>query len=236
MTELGMTTKLITESGWKYALLAILIFILLGMDVLSVFFGMLVDGRPMSEFGISNKHWYATVSTFLCSICLWTIAASLIVRWTKRCGVLDVFLSRTTGRKVLLVGFVGVIILILISWLESHTMSLSLVSEYHGFAQRNPGYGVLLTSFQYLYYFLESIMVVLMLAAWQRAGEIWTGQTKIPWGGLGLTLTWGLAHYASHPQGALTVVLSAFVFGCVFVGVQKNAIVTLLVVYSVFVL
>jgi len=223
------------ESGWRYALVAILVFFLLGMDVLSLFVSTLLDGRSPSDLGISNKHWYATVGGLLCSITLWTISAALIVRWARRRGVFESLISMRTDRRVLLVSCLGVVILAAISWLESRGVSLSLVSEYRGFEHRYPGYGVLLTTFQYIYYLLESVMVVLILATWQRAGEIWTGMAKIPWGGIGLTLTWGLAHFASHPEGALTVVLTALVLGFIFVGIKRNAIVSLVVVWIVFI-
>jgi len=236
MSDTPMATTSKKESGWHYAQLAILIFFLLGMDVLSVFVGMLIDGRDQSDFGISNRHWYATVGAFLCSTTLWGISAALIVKWAKRRAVYETLLSTQTNRRALLFSFLGVIVITLLSIVESGKISISLVQEYLGFEHRNPGYGGLLTFFQYLYYFLESVMVVLILATWQRAGELWTKKAYFPWGGTGLTLTWGLAHYASHPQGALAVVASAMVFGIIFVGVRKNAIASLIVVYSAFVL
>jgi len=110
------------------------------------------------------------------------------------------------------------------------------VREYRGFAKLYPGHAAVVTAFQFLYYLLESSMVVLILAAWQRAGEVWTGRPLVPWGALGLTLTWGLAHFASQPQGALWVVVSALLFGFVFVGVRKSFGPTLVVVWLTFVL
>ena len=56
---------------------------------------------------------------------------------------------------------------------------------------------------------------------------------NVPWGGFGLALTRGLAHFASHPQGALTVVMSALILGLVFVGVRKSVAPALATVWLV---
>ena len=119
MSDTPMATTSKKESGWHYAQLAILIFFLLGMDVLSVFVGMLIDGRDQSDFGISNRHWYATVGAFLCSTTLWGISAALIVKWAKRRAVYETLLSTQTNRRALLFSFLGVIVIALLSIIES---------------------------------------------------------------------------------------------------------------------
>lgn len=76
----------------------------------------------------------------------------------------------------------------------------------------------------------------LMIALFQHAGKVWTRLLWIPWGGLGLTLMRSLAHFASHPVGALTIILSALFFGFIFVGVRKIVVPALRAVYLAFVL
>jgi len=113
-------------------------------------------------------------------------------------------------------------------------ITISVVREYRGFERRYGELGALVTCFQFLYYLLESVMVVLILGLWQRAGGIWTGITNVPWGGLGLTLTWGAAHFLSHSAGALTVVVTAFVFGFAFLGVRTSALPAVGLVWAMF--
>ena len=147
--------------------------------------------------------------------------------------------SLKADRRVLIIFCLGVVAMVMISWLESSgswPISPSVLREYRGFERRYPGYGGVVTAFQYLYYALESVMVLLMMAFFQRAGEIWTRTARAPWGGIGLALTWGAAHVGSHPEGAYVVVLSALLFGVVFVGVRKSFAPALAFVYLAFVL
>ena len=177
-----MSAETRRESGWPFFLMALLVFLLLAADVLSLFVGKLLDGRLV---------------------------------------------------------FLGILVLAGLKWLEAAHSGATIPSflrEYRGFEHRYAGHGAIVALSQYLYYLLESAMVLLMIALFQRAGEIWTRLAWLPWGGLGLTLTWGLAHYASHPEGASTVVLSALLFGLVFVGVRKSVLPSLATVYLAFVL
>ena len=224
------------ERGWTYALAALLVFLLLGLDVLSVLLGAIIDGRSPAEFGGYNTHWYATVGSLLCSVIIWTISTLLLRRWAKRRGALDRLFATIRSRRVFLASLAGIIVLSGIAWLESHSAIPSFISEYRGFERHYPGQALLVTVIQYVYYLLESIMVLWILALWQRAGELWTGLHGVPWGGLGLTLTWGLAHFASHPQGAWVVIASALVLGIVFLVARKSYLATFAVIYSVFLL
>ena len=225
------------ESGWWYALAAFAVFTLLGMDLLSLFVGRLLDGPAAQHVGVWPSRWYATIGQFAFSIMLWTAAAVLAVYLARRLCVLGALFGGRWDGRVVAVLCLGVLAVAAIQLIETAGVpSLSLLREYRGFERRYLGHAAIVTTFQYVYYLLESVMVVLMLATWQRAGELWTRRAWVPWGGLGLMLTWGLVHFLSHPAGALTVVLSALVFGGVFVGARKSAAATLVVVYLAFVL
>jgi hypothetical protein len=227
------------ESGWRYILMAVIAFLLLAADVLSMLVGKLLDGRSLSDPGMWSEHWYATVGTFLCSSLIWGISGALIIFWSWRRGKLDMLFSLRGGRRVVLLFCLGVVFLFAISWWESSgsgSIFPSLVREYRGFENRYTGYGVVVTAFQYLYYLFESVMVLLVMTFFQRAGEAWTRLANVPWGGFGLTLTWGLAHLFSHPEGLLTIVLTALLLGFVFVGVRKSVVPALAIILLVFIL
>jgi len=227
------------ESGWRYVFMALLIFMVLSADVLSLFVGKLLDGRPLSDPEPWSRHWTATVGMFLCSVVIWSATTILIIRWIRRRNILPSLFSRRLDRSVVFFFCLAVLVLAAILWLEASRSGAafpSLAREYHGFVRRYSGHGALVTAFQYLYYLLESVMVLLMIAFFQRAGEVWTRLAGIPWGGIGLTLTWGLAHFLSHPDGAFTVVLSALLLGLIFIGVRKSFLPALAAIYLVFVL
>ena len=234
-----MGNERIVESGWRYILVAIIVFLLLAADLLSTLVGKMIDGRPLSDPSVWSINWYATVCTFLCSVIIWCVSGTLVVRWLRIRGALDRVLNVRMERRIVPFFLVVIIILAAISWWESSGSGAifpSVLGEYRAFEHRYPGYGLTVTLFQHLYYILESVMVLLVIALFQRAGEFWTERGNVPWGGIGLTLTWGLAHLSSHPEGLLPVVLIALILGLGFVAVRKSVLPAFAIVYLVFVL
>ena len=227
------------ESGWGRASLGLLMFFLLAADILSIFVGKWLDGRPLSDPAIWSTHWTATIGTFLCSVAIWSAAVLLVVWRARRRGTLTALFSLRLDRRAVALCGVGLLAVVALKWLEASGSGAAfpaVLREYRGFEHRYVGHGATVTAFQYLYYLLESMMVLLIIAFFQRAGELWTRLSSIPWGALGLTLTWGLAHFASHPAGALTVVMSALLFGFVFLGARKSVVPALVTIYFAFVL
>lgn len=55
-----------------------------------------------------------------------------------------------------------------------------------------------------------------MQAVVQRAGELWFKRLMFPWGSLGLLLTWGMIHFFTNPQGAMSVLVWSVLIGVVF--------------------
>jgi hypothetical protein len=186
-----------------------------------------------------SRHWTATVGMFLCSVAIWSATVAVVVWWARRRGTVTALFSLRLDRRAVVMCGVGLFAVAALKWLEASDSGAAfpaVLREYRGFEHRYVGHGAIVTAFQYLYYLLESMMVLLIIAFFQRAGEVWTRFSWVPWGALGLTLTWGLAHFASHPDGAFTVVLSALLFGLVFVGARKSVVPALATVYFAFVL
>ncbi|MGT2949450.1 hypothetical protein [Streptococcus devriesei] len=92
--------------------------------------------------------------------------------------------------------------------------------------------------FQYLYYAAESFLISLVLVFGQKAFETWFKNDKIPYGGILLGLTWGLMHIFSKGSvltGILTC-LAGFLFGSVYLLVNKDYKKTLIIVTCLFML
>lgn len=234
-----MTSEMRQESGWRHVLMALLVFLALSADVLSMFVGKMLDGRPLSDPEIWNRHWGATAGMFLCSVALWSATTVLVLRWSRRRNILSLLFNLIWDRRVMAFFSMAALVLSALLWLEASRSGVafpSVLREYHGFVDRYAEHGAMVTAFQYLYYVLESVMVLLMIALFQRAGEIWTRLAGIPWGGIGLALTWGVAHFASHPEGAVTVVMTALLLGLIFIGVRKSVVPALVAIFLVFVL
>lgn len=227
------------DNGWRYLGLAMLFFGLLGIDYFSLFVGKWLDGRPFSDPGIWGQRWFATVGMLMCSATVWTISTALIFRLHRRGGLGSSLFITSMDRRRWIAFFAGVLVLIVLAYWESSLSGQgfpSLAREYRAFERRYPEYGAAVTAAQSLYYLGESLVVFLILVFFQRAGEVWTGRVDCPWGGVGLTLTWGLSHFISHPEGAIWVVLSAVLSGLVFAGVRKSIGPTLAFLYLTFVL
>lgn len=56
-------------------------------------------------------------------------------------------------------------------------------------------WGLLNTISIYIYYVVEGIKIVWMVDVFQTLGELWTSKKAVPWGGIGLALTWGVLHF-----------------------------------------
>ncbi len=77
---------------------------------------------------------------------------------------------------------------------------------------------------QYLYYFVEVIMVLLIIVFGQYAFEKWFKNDKIPYGGILVALTWGLGHWltkGSFWTGIYTAI-GGFAFGGAYLLTRRN--------------
>lgn len=223
---------------WRCLLLGIVTFLLLGADMASVVVAKLLDGRAASDPQFWSTNWYATVGGFVCSVLIWSVWVGVLLRWSRKRRVLGSLVRMQAGSREWAVVLAGVVVLGLIGWVEARTSGSdfpSLVAEHGGFVQLYGDRGLAVTLFQYLYYLLESAMVVALVSLFQRAGEKWTRRVVIPWGGIALALSWGAGHLATHPEGAAVVMLIAVIYGVAFVLAEKSVPATLALVYLGFV-
>ncbi len=224
---------------WRYLLLGIATFLLLGADLASVVVAKLLDGRTASDPRLWSTNWYATVGGFVCSIAIWSAWVSVVLGWSRRRRVLESLVRTRSGSKAWAVVLAGAVVLGFIGWAEARASGSgfpSIVAEHGGFVGLYGDRGTAVTVFQYLYYLLESAMVLALVSLFQRAGEKWTRHALIPWGGIALSLSWGSAHLGTHPEGAAIVMLIALIYGVAFVLAEKSAPATLALVYLGFVL
>ena len=84
--------------------------------------------------------------------------------------------------------------------------------------------GLPVFGFQYLYYAAEGFLISLVLVYAQKACETWFRNKALPYGGLLLGLTWGLAHIFSRGSLAtgLLSALSGVLYGCAYLFVARD--------------
>jgi len=209
----------------KFFLIAIGLFFVLGSEFLVLFIDVYVDGRTMSQFGVWSIHWYAAIIHWAITILVWGTAIAFTIRWTRRRGTISGLLTFDVNSKTAL--WIGVVVILLVvgTAFERGLSGLGVpevVREYRGFIRKYGEFALPVTVAQYVYYFFESELVVLVTALFQRAGELWSKKSSVPWGGIGLLLTWGGAHFLSHPEGALYTTIYAMVIGSVYLLSSKN--------------
>jgi hypothetical protein len=209
----------------SYFLIALIIFSFLGLEFLVFFLSRLVDGRSMGQLFSWPIHWYGAVFHWTVTILIWAAGAIGIYRWLKKRGGFDaaVRVNRNKGDGLLLV--LGIVVLIVYELVLSRltgSQILQIWREFQGFQRMYGEQAWVVSKFQNLYYVVEFALVVMMIAFFQRAGELGFKANWFPWGGLGLSFTWGAIHLVTNPQGAVRVILWAVLLGIYFLVTKKS--------------
>lgn len=227
------------DSPWIYLALALLCWGLLAMDLVSAYLGKLIDGRSLSDPQVWGNNWYSTAIMLLTSTLIWAIGGSIVLtRLMRTDRIKRTFQVRLEWKQVA-IAIIGLIVLLGISLLESKHLrldELSISREFQGFRERYPTHAALITSIQYGYYLMESFLVLLMIGLFHQAGRLVFGKPHIPWGGIGIMMTWGMGHLVSHPQGAIWMLYKSLAFGVLFVMLRKNPLLTVGLIYWSFII
>lgn len=91
---------------------------------------------------------------------------------------------------------------------------------------------------QYLYYFIETMFITLIIVFGQKAFEVWFKNASIPYGGILCALTWGLVHIVTKSSIAVGLlgVVGGFGFGAVYLLLNRNILKTFPVIFLMFIL
>ena len=190
------------SESYQYFEYAMLAFAGLGLEVLYAFWlEPLIYGHSMKEFTTAECiiHWTVTILT-------WLLVAYLIVKSAKRnLG----FQLRGTNSKWTLVGIIASCILIglmlVINYID--VGGLKIIHEFHKL-------GILKFIFQHLYYLAEVVLFTLIIVFGQHSLEQLFRKKNVPYGGIIVGLTWGLAHWFT--KGSIWIGLEGLVLGFLF--------------------
>ena len=214
------------EAGWKYLLLALGAFAGLGMEMLYAFLlEPLIYGVSLKDFSTTQSilHWILTCIT-------WGGVAYILIYLAKKKNNFDILEKR---KKLKGWQWIVAVAFVIFSFIVSYISwnGFKVVKEF----QAN---GLLKFIFQYIYYLFETLLFMLIIVFGQKAFEIWTKKKNVPWGGILCGITWGLSHILS--KGNLTVgllaALSGFMFGAVYLLVNRDIKKTYFFLYLMFVL
>ncbi len=224
--------------GIKFLFFGLLVFLLLASEFLVLFLDSFITGNGFGELNVWKERWYSLVLHWIITILIWGTGAFLVLSWLKRKGFLQQIFSFSLEKRFFLATLFAIAIALIFSFIESIFLpqkGFQIIREFSSFTKNHGRNAIILSIFQNLYYFFESFLVALILAFFQLAGELWFKLKKIPWGSLGLFLTWGMAHFISHPEGALFVAIFSLIPGFIYVLFGKNFYPTFLFVFLSFI-
>lgn len=206
-------------------LLAVLAFVGIGIELpLAFFIEPMIYGVEMNSWTTLHSilHWILTCVTW-CGISL------LLTTYAKKKIAFDIWRS-TAPITLKRWGIIAVLFL------------LSLVISYFDWngskvVKEFVANGWLKFIFQYIYYFFECILIMLIIGFSQEAIEHWLPNKNIPYGGIVLALTWGVGHFVTkdYLAGGLCMV-SALMYGSIYLLTNKNGRKFFLLLYLMFVL
>lgn len=226
-------------SGMQYFLLGLLVFLILGMDMFVMVLDQWLWGDLFNLDDYFASPWYVLVVHWSIVIVLWAAGAMGLWVWLKKKHRLKDVVSLRWSPNVIplmLVAFLMSFVFALLDfWLSGESIP-QIYGEYRSFIREYGSIGVWVALVQNVYYILEAILVVLLVALMQRAGEVWFKKPNLPYGGIGLMLTWGLGHLTHGLQSGLYITAFALVFGWLFVKADKQWWPSLLFIWLLFVI
>lgn len=212
MESVMKNTKTETGKGLDYIWLALTAFGGLGLEALYAYLlEPMVYGSGMQDWKTPQiiLHWIITCIT-------WGIVAWYTVRKAEKNYGFDPSPKNKSMKPWQWGATIGCAAICLISTYIDWSGSKLLI-EFDRL-------GLLKFTFQYIYYLFEVALFMLIIVYGQKAFEIWFKKPNIPYGGIVVSLTWGMAHWFT--KGTLAAGLysafGGFCFGTVYLLLNRN--------------
>ncbi|MCH5263453.1 MAG: hypothetical protein J1F42_11100 [Lachnospiraceae bacterium] len=213
------------HKGMDYLWLGLYAFCGLGMEALYAYLlEPILYGAPMQEWTTAQiiMHWIATCIT-------WGIFATVLIK--KSDSKYDYPLT-DKEQKMSLLGVALCIVFIIAAFLIDY-MSWDGFKVYLEYVNK----GLLLFTFQYIYYAFETMLFLLIIVFGQKACEVWFHRENFPYGGVICGLTWGLAHmFTKNIMTGLLGVVLGVALGSVYLVVNRDLRKAYVVMFLMFVL
>ncbi len=221
-----MNVKRKEAKGSNYLILALCAFAGLGIEGIYAFLlEPMIYGRAMNEWNVAQSimHWILTCIT-------WGLTAFFIVKYADHRYGFNLFEKR--GKiKVWqwILTFICAALVIISNYIDWNGSKVLQEFQHKG---------LLKFIFQYIYYFFETFLFMLIIVFGQRAFEKWLHKENIPYGGIVVALTWGIAHWATKGSFFTGIFTAAcgFSFGVVYLLLNRNIKWTYLVLCIMFML
>lgn len=218
--------KIKEVKGWDYLLLGIYAFAALGLEVILAFLiEPILYGSQMNDW-----LWWQNILHWVMTCILWGVAGLCIARMAKTKYEYDL-LKKAQHMKIWqwIAAIVCIIFMFIMSYLDWN--GIKVVQEYYY-------HGLVKFIFQYIYYFFETGLFLLIIIFGQKAFERWFKKENIPYGGIVAALTWGVAHIFTKGNVLVGILsaISGFIFGIVYLLVNRDFKKAYLLLYIMFVI
>ena len=213
------------KEGFFDLLMVLIAFAGLGFEaVLAFMIEPLLYGCDMKSWSVTQNviHWILT-----CIV--WGLTGFLVIRLAKRFEDFDIFKK---GKKMKRWQWLLVILIIIFSLIISYIdwNGSKVLKEFNA-------NGPVKFVFQYIYYCFEVVLVTLILIFGQLAFEKWFKRKNIPYGGIVVALTWGIAHiFTKNLYVGIITMISGLVFGSVYLLTNRDIKISYVILWLMFVL
>lgn len=212
-------------TGIKCMMFVLIAFAGLGIEVaLAFLIEPIVYGSSMNNWNTLQNivHWIITCIS-------WGFVSYFIINLSKKKYGFDLMKKGTKVKGwqwILVIAFI--IMSLVISYIDWNGSKVLKEFNYNG---------LLKFIFQYIYYTFEVMLVTLILIFGQKAFEQWFNKVNIPYGGIILALTWGIAHFFTKDilTGIVTII-SSLAFGSIYLLVNRDIRKTYPILWIMFVL
>ena len=213
------------KEGFFDLLMVLIAFAGLGFEaVLAFMIEPLLYGCDMKSWSVTQNviHW-----TLTCIV--WGLTGFLVIRLAKRFEDFDIFKK---GKKMKRWQWLLVILIIIFSLIISYIdwNGSKVLKEFNA-------NGPVKFVFQYIYYCFEVVLVTLILIFGQLAFEKWFKRKNIPYGGIVVALTWGIAHiFTKNLYVGIITMISGLAFGSVYLLTNRDIKISYVILWFMFVL
>ena len=219
------------EKASPYLVMALSTFLIIALELLVLFIESLFYGTMDFLEGISASliHWGIT-----CVV--WGAGVWFLYVIAKKRG----FFILENKSKAPYLNWIIVFALLALSVFSQYLsldMRFKSLVEFQYMQRTFENHAVIAFVAQYIYYLVESVLILALVVFGQKFGEVAFKKNNVPWGGILCGLTWGVGHVLS--QDLLTGIFAASIsvaYGVVYLLLKKNVRYTYPILALMFVL
>jgi len=229
-----MKTK---TSGLNCFLKGLLCFFALGYDFLQGFIDKLIFGDAVAD-NFFDSPWFVLVTHWIFVIIVWTITAFLLIKWINKNSNQQLLQLKWNSSLTYLIpcAIIASVALAYLEQLIDPAMIPQIYREFLNFKADHGSMGIVVSVAQNVYYVVESCLVLLLIILMQLAGESWFKKRNIPWGAIGLLLTWGLGHLTHGGLATLWICMFALFAGVFYLLAKRHVVPSYIIILLIFII